>query len=64
MGAGVAQQMELHVIVIRQDNVGQSCGDVARREKLFLGGREGHRCAGVDKDISKKIDLFAKKFYI
>ena len=61
---GAAKQMQFHMIVVCQDDVGQSCGDMACRQKFFLRGREGHGGAGIDKDIGEEIDLFTEEFDI
>src|SRR5262245_24428847 len=59
-----AEQVEFDVIVICQDDIGKSGGDVARRKKFLLGRWKSHRRAGIDKDVGEEIDFFAEELYV
>src|SRR5712692_5165432 len=56
--------MELHVVMVGEDHVGEGKRNVTRRRKLFLRRRESHRTAGIDKEIGEEIHLFAKELHV
>ncbi len=62
LGAAVLQQVELDVIVIGQDDIGQRKRHMACRQEFFLPRWERHGRAGIDKDVGKKIDFLAEDF--
>jgi hypothetical protein len=52
------------MVVVGQDHIGKSQGNLTGWGELLFGGRESHRTAGVDKHIDKEIRLFVKEFDI
>src|SRR4030095_3643138 len=56
--------MQLDVIVIGQDDVGQGERYVRRRQIFLFARGERHGCARVDKNVSEQVDFLAKDFNI